>query len=454
MEHFYKTINSENWFNYEDLYKLVVDRFPSDSHFVEVGVWKGQSACFMAVEIINSNKNIKFDCVDTWEFVESSSEIKEGQFENLFQIFQNNIEPVKDHINIVRSISWDGAKLYDDNSLDFVFIDAGHDYESVKKDLESWYPKVKEGGLIAGHDYHYNCGVYPAVNEFFGKDKIKQMNACWLFEKKKIDKPAEIIKMTHDAGFFSVCNINLRTVIGYYSSNNKFCSLDTESQWNWYKDVAGDVYSKFFKYNPSEFQTEVKNFTESQDEDQFSDYSLINYDFVFPFVEKYFSPSDEVIKIQENLVNKYNIDFDKTICVCYRGNDKTKETNLPTYQEMENKVLELTKLYPEHKILIQSDENEFYNFFSKEYNNLIIIDEILKMDSNPWNAIQYTVPTGSKVTNAQTFLAIMLIMSKCDSIVINSGNIGLWTCLYRGNNKKVHQFLHPKNSTEKNWYTS
>jgi hypothetical protein len=39
-------------------------------------------------------------------------------------------------------------------------------------------------------------------------------------------------------------------------------------------------------------------------------------------------------------------------------------------------------------------------------------------------------------------------------IVINSGNIGLWTCLYRGNNKKVHQFLHPKNSTEKNWYTS
>jgi hypothetical protein len=74
--------------------------------------------------------------------------------------------------------------------------------------------------------------------------------------------------------------------------------------------------------------------------------------------------------------------------------------------------------------------------------------------TNPWNAIQYTVPTGSKVTNAQTFLAIMLIMSKCDSIVINSGNIGLWTCLYRGNNKKVHQFLHPKNSTEKNWYTS
>ena len=121
---------------------------------------------------------------------------------------------------------------------------------------------------------------------------------------------------------------------------------------------------------------------------------------------------------------------------------------------MENKVIELIKLYPDHKILIQSDENEFYNFFSEKYNNLIFIDEILKMDSNPWNAIQYTVTTGNKVNNAKTFLAIMLIMSKCNSIVMNSGNVGLWTCLYRGNNNNVYQYLSPKNSEEKNWFVS
>jgi len=184
MEHFYKKIESENWFGYEDLYSMMVNRFDNDSHFVEVGAWKGMSACFMAVEIINSGKNIKFDCVDTWEYIKTSIEINKNQFENLFDIFLKNIEPVKSSINIIKSISWDGALLYEDNSLDFVFIDAGHDYESVKKDINSWYPKVKNGGVIAGHDYHYDCGVYPAVNEFFkDKDNIKQMGACWIYEK-------------------------------------------------------------------------------------------------------------------------------------------------------------------------------------------------------------------------------------------------------------------------------
>ena len=184
LEHFYKNIESEIWFNYEDLYEMIVKKYSNNSHFVEVGVWKGMSACFMAVEIINSGKNIKFDCIYTWEYVESQNEIKESDFNNLFDIFKRNIEPVKNNINIIKSISWEGAINYEDNSLDFVFIDAAHDYESVKKDLNAWYPKVKTGGTIAGHDYHYHCGVYPAVNEFFGdKNNIKQMGACWIYEK-------------------------------------------------------------------------------------------------------------------------------------------------------------------------------------------------------------------------------------------------------------------------------
>lgn len=185
MEHFYKNTNSENWFNYENLYSLVVSKFPTNSHFVEVGVWKGMSACFMAVEIINSNKDIKFDCVDTWEYVPTSKELEEAQFENLYDVFLSNIEPVKDKINIVKGISWEAASKYADNSLDFVFIDAGHDYESVKKDLIAWFPKIKPNGIIAGHDYHFDCGVYPAVNEFFNVNKMPSMGACWIYDKSE-----------------------------------------------------------------------------------------------------------------------------------------------------------------------------------------------------------------------------------------------------------------------------
>jgi predicted O-methyltransferase YrrM len=141
------------------------------------------SACFMAVEIINSGKNIRFDCVDTWDFVDTSSEISEKQCENLYNIFLSNIEPVQNNINIVKGISWEIASNYQDDSLDFVFIDAGHDYDSVTKDITNWYPKIKNGGIIAGHDYHYDVGVYPAVNDYFKGKTIKQMGSCWIHEK-------------------------------------------------------------------------------------------------------------------------------------------------------------------------------------------------------------------------------------------------------------------------------
>ena len=183
MEHFYNNTIGENWFNYEHFYSSMVSKFDTGSHFVEVGVWKGMSACYMAVEIINSGKDIKFDCVDTWEFVETSNEIGEHEFENLFNIFQKNIEPVKNNIGIVKSLSWDGAKNYEDGSLDFVFIDAAHDYESVTKDLNSWFPKIKIGGIISGHDYRPHMGVYPAVNNFFKDYTVNQTGVCWFVEK-------------------------------------------------------------------------------------------------------------------------------------------------------------------------------------------------------------------------------------------------------------------------------
>jgi len=184
MEHFYSNTRSETWFDFQYIYKNIVERSNNNSHFVEVGTWKGMSACYMAVEIINSNKNIKFDCVDTWEYVPTSIEITENQCAGLFDIFLENIKPVNHVINIVKSTSWEAANKYEDKSLDFVFIDAAHDYESVIKDLNGWFPKIKKNGIIAGHDYHFNVGVYPAVNEFFKKIKlpVKQISTSWLVE--------------------------------------------------------------------------------------------------------------------------------------------------------------------------------------------------------------------------------------------------------------------------------
>jgi len=186
MKHFYSDLG-ENWFTYPELYKSMVKKFPTNSHFVEVGTWKGMSAAYMAVEIINSGKNIKFDCVDTWEYVESQKEISKEKFKNLYNDFLQNIEPVKHIINPVRSLSWEGASQYKDNSLDFVFIDAAHDYDSVKKDITAWFPKIKNKGILAGHDYAWCDDVKKAVDDFFSNKNLKIQTThegCWIFNNE------------------------------------------------------------------------------------------------------------------------------------------------------------------------------------------------------------------------------------------------------------------------------
>lgn len=192
MKHFYEKLG-ENWFTYPKLYSWAVEKFHTNSHFVEVGTWKGMSAAYMAVEIINSGKDIRFDCIDTWDFVGSTrwsaqlttdgAGIPQHMFDSLYEVFLKNIEPVRHKINPVKSLSWDGAALYEDNSLDFVFIDAAHDYESVKKDLKAWFPKIKKGGLIAGHDFEC-VDVREATAEFFEGRTIYESEGCWIYSQE------------------------------------------------------------------------------------------------------------------------------------------------------------------------------------------------------------------------------------------------------------------------------
>lgn len=85
---------------------------------------------------------------------------------------------------VIKMASLDAAKLIADGSLDFVYIDAAHDYDNVKADLEAWTPKVRQGGIVAGHDYYVfpgsgNDGVVRAVDEFVGSNGYKLETTDW-----------------------------------------------------------------------------------------------------------------------------------------------------------------------------------------------------------------------------------------------------------------------------------
>lgn len=153
-------------------------------HFVEVGSFQGNSAAYMAVEIINTGNLIRFDCVDTWDrFAIGGLHLKEPDKypdDLVYQLFLQNTAPVRKVVNPIRLDSITAASLYPDQSLDFVFIDANHEYEAVKADIQAWFPKVRKGGHIAGHDYVSDERVKRAADEFFNTTFNGHEN-CWCY---------------------------------------------------------------------------------------------------------------------------------------------------------------------------------------------------------------------------------------------------------------------------------
>lgn len=182
MIHFFENIHG--WFDFDDIYSEVVKNAQNGAHFVEVGTWLGRSAAYMIVEIVNSHKNIKFDTVDNWLGSKEQPWPYEevlSQCENhcAYDLFIKKMGPNVKYINnIHRMDSTEAANLYQDKSLDFVFIDACHTTDCVTTDLKAWFPKVKLKGVLAGHDYTLP-GVKKAVDTILGNAKITTTKNSW-----------------------------------------------------------------------------------------------------------------------------------------------------------------------------------------------------------------------------------------------------------------------------------
>ncbi len=253
------------------------------------------------------------------------------------------------------------------------------------------------------------------------------------------------IIVDHNAGFFSNSTIRLKKIIEFYNKNKIYPIVDSSRQWNVYKDTPDDVTDFFFE-NITENGPLIENhidFFESN-EDQFLEYNKLDYKNIQHLVNKYFTPSNYVKEILHNLLNSYNIDVNNTIAICFRGLNKHTETNLPTHEEMISKLIEIKEKNPNHKILIQSDEIEFYNKVLKIYPDAIYFKEIFKINSNSTTTIQYHIPPNQRLNQALIFLAIAHILSKCSKLILNSGNVGMWICFFRNNSDGVYQYLNPK----------
>ena len=149
----------------------------------EIGVQRGEFA-----DILLSRWPGILFMVDRWIYVDGYQDIS-NVTDEAHQACMNDALAVCARHNhrgrCVQSASLDAAEGIDEGLLDAVYLDADHSKEGVLRDLKAWAPKVRKGGVIAGHDYLDGVlsagvfGVKSAVLEFFGREPDIVTNEPW-----------------------------------------------------------------------------------------------------------------------------------------------------------------------------------------------------------------------------------------------------------------------------------
>ncbi len=174
----------EGWFDFDDIYELALRRCGGKpARFVEVGAYKGRSACYLAERIEETGFDVRFDVVDTF-----AGDPHVGE-RDLWPEFAANLARARVSSRVVahRCESPEASARFEDLSLDFVFLDARPTYEAVRVDLAAWWPKLRPGGLFAGHNYAWSPGLRAAVDQFVAERGLgrafRVSRASWLLYK-------------------------------------------------------------------------------------------------------------------------------------------------------------------------------------------------------------------------------------------------------------------------------
>ena len=144
-------VDVEGMFGSVDLSKLFAEL--NFNKGVEVGVDRG----LFSEVLCKDNPNLQLYGVDPWEssaFAEGNPfRIEQEAYDTYYQEAKARLAPY--NCTIVKKTSMEALADFEDNSLDFVYIDANHDFLNFTQDLHEWYKKVKIGGIISGHDYAF-----------------------------------------------------------------------------------------------------------------------------------------------------------------------------------------------------------------------------------------------------------------------------------------------------------
>ena len=144
----------------------------------EVGVFDG----YFSEELCKAIPGLKLFSIDGWQIYGGYRNTSyQKMLDGAYEITKKRLKPY--NAEVIKKFSLDAIKDFEDESLDFVYLDGNHEYEYVKQDIEAWTPKVKKGGIVSGHDYYESksgrLGVIKAIDEYITEHGYKLNTTEW-----------------------------------------------------------------------------------------------------------------------------------------------------------------------------------------------------------------------------------------------------------------------------------
>tara|TARA_Y100000114_G_scaffold18391_1_gene14709 strand:+ start:104 stop:727 length:624 start_codon:yes stop_codon:yes gene_type:complete len=155
MKHSYFKI--PGWFNYSETYDTIVDEAADDAKILEIGSFMGRSTHYLATALHNADKEkVKIYALDTFEGSSEHSALKIPK--NFLPMFEENLKFFidKDVVEVIqsRSDNKDVIDRFEDGFFDYIMVDGAHEHEAVMDDIENWWPKLKDKGVMFGDDFY------------------------------------------------------------------------------------------------------------------------------------------------------------------------------------------------------------------------------------------------------------------------------------------------------------
>ncbi len=162
----------EGWFDYPELYRAAAESIRDNGLAVEIGVWHGRSVIALSDLLRADGKAARLIGVDP--FCDTGQFIPGSYAKEWLSIFNANNDFAGAGVEPMVMNSIQAAGHIGDGAADFIFIDGNHLYDAVQEDMTVWWPKVRRGGVMAGHDYHCSDwpDVKPAVDEWAGERSL------------------------------------------------------------------------------------------------------------------------------------------------------------------------------------------------------------------------------------------------------------------------------------------